>query len=347
MALATDHVSLFGQSLEVEGAPFYEQDGEFLRCAHVATWMCHYHAYLRGLVGREVTARLASLYPPGMSEERDLPSPGLTLSQIQAIFAESGQPALFYGLSKMPDVAGAPVPPASDNRHPGFWDPRLFSVICRYVNAGFPVMVGSEDHAFVIVGWYREGKRIRFVACDDQWGPYQIISSPFTDSRAPWQCLMVPLPAKVYLTGESAENAAHSVIQATGIRAGAQAEWRDLAAKLSAGAVSLRTFLRSNHEYKSALDRQDRGDDADRILRLARLSHWVWVVEAHDREERSHGRPSVVAELVFDATSSDKEPIQSTLSVPDLVAAFAPDGGGMVSGRGPLGPWSSQLAPAA
>lgn len=346
MALATDQVSLFGQELTVEGFPFYEQDGEFLRCAHVASWMCHYHAHLRKRVGRQVTARLASLSPPGMSEERDLPSPGLTLSQIQAIFAETGQPALFYGLRKMPDVEGVAVPPTDDDRHPGYWDTRVFGVICRYINAGFPVMVGSENHAFVIFGWYRRGARIHFVACDDQWGPYQIVNSPFNDSRAPWQCLMVPLPPKVYLTAESAENAAHTVIQATGARRGALTEWVDLAKRLTSKEVSLRTFLRSNHEYKNALGRQGRGDDARRVLSLARLPHWVWVVEAHDRSRRSCGKPSVLAELVFDSTSNDTEPVQSALSIPDLVTAFSPEGGESISVNGPREPWKSQLSAA-
>src|SRR4051794_32208472 len=50
LALATDRISLFGTPLEVRGAPFVEQDGEYLRCAHAAAWMCHYSAALRGLV---------------------------------------------------------------------------------------------------------------------------------------------------------------------------------------------------------------------------------------------------------------------------------------------------------
>ena len=35
-------VSFFGQRLTVEGVPFMSQDTQLGRCAHAATWMCHY-----------------------------------------------------------------------------------------------------------------------------------------------------------------------------------------------------------------------------------------------------------------------------------------------------------------
>lgn len=138
-------------------------------------------------------------------------------------------------------------------------------MICRYLNAGFPVMVATVDHAFVIVGWYRDGKRIRFVACDDNNGPYEVITSPFTDSRAPWQAIMVPLPPKVYLSGEMAESTTHMQIRAYAGSPMAVASWQDLAARLSAGKeIGLRTFLRSNLASKRVLPEQGRGEDAVR-----------------------------------------------------------------------------------
>jgi hypothetical protein len=36
LTMATDEISLFGTQLRVTGAPFCEQDGEYLRCAHAA-----------------------------------------------------------------------------------------------------------------------------------------------------------------------------------------------------------------------------------------------------------------------------------------------------------------------
>jgi hypothetical protein len=313
--------------------------------------MCHYHAHLRGLVGRVLTARLVEMSPQVLHHERALPSPGLTLNQLQAVLASTGQPALFYGLSSMPRVEGVenPTPELDadgEEKPPGLWDTRLFSVVCRYLNAGFPVLVATLNHAFVIVGWFRDGTRIRFIACDDQWGPYETISSPFTDRRAPWHSFMIPLPPKVYLSGEMAESTGHFLIRAWGQAAGVPPGWSALAAALTAGDLSLRTFLRSNVEYKAAVAAQDRGTDAKRALRLARLPHFVWVVEAHDRAARNSGRPSVWAEFVFDSTSSDHDPRLDAFTLPGVTSTLPPEGGRRVVASTLASPWRSQLAAA-
>lgn len=351
LAVATDHVSLYGAPLAVTGFPFCQQDAEYLRCAHVAAWMCHYYAYLRGLTGRRITAELVQTVPPAVDQpERALPSPGLTLNQIQALFGATGQPALFYGASKMPEVEGVDNPiPRRDAKGrilaPGLWDTRIFSVVCRYLNAGFPVLIGTEDHAIVAIGWYRERGRIRFVISDDQWGPYQVIPSPFTYAKGPWWSFMVPLPPKTYLSGEMAESTAHLLIRAYGAIQGAPAAWADLAQKLTTRDVSLRTFLRSNVDYKSAVARQGRGDEVTRILRLARLPHWIWVVEAHNRALRDRNRRSVLAEFLFDSTSWDKRPRLDALSLPALTTVYPPDNGRIERVAGPTRPWASHLPP--
>jgi hypothetical protein len=348
LTMATDKISLFGSSFEVTGSPFLEQDTEFLVCAHAAAWMCHYHAALRGLVGRRHTAELVGL-APALYHERALPSPGLRLNQLQAVFGATGQPALFYGIGALPTVEGVETPVAKLDskgrvRDAGYWDTRMFSVICRYLNAGFPVMIATMDHAFVIVGWYRDGTRIRFIACDDNNGPYEVITSPFTDARAPWQAIMVPLPPKVYLSGEMAESTTHMQIRAYAKSQMAVASWQDLAARLTAGTdIGFRTFLRSNFAYKRVLPKQGRGDSAVRALRLARLPHWVWVVEAHDRTARRARKPSVLAEWVYDSTSRDKRPTTMTFSLPGAVAVLPPDEGDTVAVAGPTGPWRSHF----
>lgn len=345
MALSRDRVSLFGTPLEVEGAPFLEQDQEYLRCAHAAVWTCHYAAALRGLVGRRLTADLVDLAPKVLDYERALPSQGLNLNQIQEIFRATGQPALFYGLSKMPDVWGiAPPSPTTDPEGRllpgGFWDTRLFSVVCRYLNSGFPVLIGTTLHAFVIVGWFRDGKRIRFVACDDQWGPYEVIGSPFTDRRAPWVSVMVPLPPRVYLSAEQAESAASFVLRNQNPSV---ALWSSLTQMVDRSDISFRTFLRSNAAYKAALRRQGRGDEAVRLLSLARLPHFVWVVEAQRRDLRDAGLPPVIAEVVFDSSSSDKMPSLSALTLPGLARTAAYDHESTpASAAGSLDPWRSQ-----
>src|ERR1700761_1271602 len=89
----------------------------------------------------------------------------------------------------MPRVPGVPDPePAFDAAGKplaaGRWDRRLITVICRYLNSRFPVLIGAGDHAFVLVGWFRrDDGGVSFVACDDQVGPYEVIDDPFDTTR--------------------------------------------------------------------------------------------------------------------------------------------------------------------
>ena len=350
LALINDRVNLFGTDLKIRGAPFCQQDTEFLRCAHAAAWMCHYSATRRQLVGRQATASLVAASPTILSIERPLPSKGMTLNQLQVVFGAFGQPALFYGLSRMPrvrtvdnpeptlDANGEPLPP-------GMWDTRIFSVICRYLNSGYPVLVGTKNHAFVIVGWFKEADEIRLVATDDQQGPYEVIESPWSDHRAPWLSVMVPLPPKVLLSAEAAENDAHKTFSFWASIPDAPQPLRDLAQAVGARPkqVSFRTFLREGSSYKRDLVSRGLPLPAVRNLRLARLPHYVWVVEAQDVGVRRSGEPCVVAEAVYDSTSNDRTPTRRAVLLPGLCSVYPPDQGRPVHEFTHIQRWMTQL----
>lgn len=345
LALVEDEVSFFGRRLRVLGIPFSQQDGEYLRCAHAAAWICHYTAHRRGLVGRHSTASIVDQAPSLLSAHRALPSKGMNLNQLQAVFGAMGQPALFYGTSNMPRVRGVQDPEplvddAGEAMDPGFWDSRLFSVICRYLNSGFPVLIGGQDHAFALVGWFRDGGRVRFVACDDQVGPYEVIDSPFTHYKAPWHSIMVPLPPKVFLTGESAENAAYELILAYGLNTAAL---QPLADGLRSGTLQLRSSLREVRAFKEEVEVQASSDEALRAVRLARLPHFVWTVEAHDTAQCG-SEPCVYAAALYDSTSNDLSPTLNILSLPGVVGVYPPDGGEPVVVGGGGAPWRSMLS---
>lgn len=350
MTTVRDEVSLFGNRLEVEGVPFRQQDTEYLICAHAAVWICHYTAYRRGLVPRRTSAALAGDAPPTLSKMRALPSQGLNLLQIQAVFGTAGQPAIFYGVDHLPQVPGVETPPPKSDPKlgklaAGFWDTRIFSVAGRYLNSGFPVLVGAGDHALVLVGWIRRGDESRFILCDDQEGPYLEVN-PFTHERAPWSALMVPLPPRVLVAAESAETRAGLAIRAAGAaKGGALPQWQALREALSAGRVGLKTRLMGNHDYKEEVAGKTRQVEALRELRLARLPRFVWVVEAHDKAALERGSAPVCAEVLFDPTSEDRTINPVAVSVPRLTTILPPDGGTPVRVEGRPRRWQTLMPP--
>ena len=189
-----DRPSLFGNPLDVLGVPFCQQDGEFLVCAHSAAWLCHYVAHHRGVIGRRMTAEIASIPSVEGSKHRPLPATGLTGEQMQAIFSSLGIPALFYDATDLPRLptefpAGGFRIRGQRHRQRQRQREQLLRVVCKYINSGFPVVVltsGRQAHAFTLVGWREEAGAIQLIACDDQVGPYEVIEDPLSrpSSRA-------------------------------------------------------------------------------------------------------------------------------------------------------------------
>lgn len=347
LTLATDEVSFFGTPLSVCGVPFCEQDSEYLRCAHAAAWICHYTAARRGNIGRRHTAEIVELSPDVLSPERAVPSSGLNPNQLQALFRALGQPAIVYGLSSLPKVMGVedPVSPdeqgAVEKTPPGWWDTRMTSIICRYLNSGFPVLIGAQEHAFVLVGWRRDDEgQVQFIACDDRVGPYEIICSPFEHYLTPWESIVIPVPPKVYLTGETAESRAHEVLRSI---AEQTTQLSDIAGGLLDGSIVLCTALRSCSAYKHEIEELTSSDEILCALRHARLPHWVWVVEAHKRESCENGEPCVVAAVVLDSTAFVLRPPLDILAMQSMVLIYPPDEAEVVSVDGGADPWGSLL----
>jgi hypothetical protein len=244
---------------------------------------------------------------------------------------------LAYDLGDLPFVQGVDQPtepeppaPAGEPIHPGAWDTRVITVMCRYLNSGFPVMVTTEHHAVVVVGYYmREGQPV-FLINDDERGPYEEVVDPLNDvaARGRWERLMIPLPPRVFLTGETAESDAYETIIGAGFDQSLPQPWRDLANGVAIGVIQRRTFLVRGRDYKARLSEQGRDQAIVDQLRLARMAHWVWVVEFHDGIRAGRGEAErVTAEVVFDATSSDEGPLRHAVSYLDLTTIVSPHPG--------------------
>jgi hypothetical protein len=338
----TETVHFFGEPLAITAAPFMEQDTEFLRCAHVDAWMCHYAAHRRGDVGRHLSAEFALQADPSLAPYRPIPSEGLNLVQVTDVLRNFGLPPVFYNLESLPQpdrkvpwLALPVLPPPGSPGHPGYWDRRIIQLCCRYLNSGVPLIVFSHGHVFVLVGYYRDSSKspswISFIRHDDETGPYQVVADVFNDQAmwaggtishnySPWEYIVVPLAERVLMTGEFAESAgalellelANDWAAKLGFTTAAQ-----LQALVGQSKLRVHTYLTTGNRYKDNLD--DRGVDADlgRAYRLARWPGRVWVVEAVDRDLRLAGDDRcVLGEIIYDATSTDHDSL--------MLAAHAP-----------------------
>ncbi|WP_282947172.1 hypothetical protein [Cellulomonas endometrii] len=322
-------IHLFGQPLTVRGVPFSQQDSRLGACAHTAAWVCHYTAVLRGDVERRPRADFALLANSSLSAGRAVPTKGLTSPQIGALMTQVGLPAEFHLLgslpsSRLPWQHPQPHPPTDDlEAAPGTWDTRLFPVICWYVNGGYPVIVGTHDHAFTIVGWSRdpdEPWRILFRRHDDQRGPYLTVHDPLDDQieepephhYGPWKSLQIPLPADLWLEPEGAERTAGDVLRSNSAETA-----RKLAARgthvesldelIADKRLALRTYPILSENFKANLP--GLGIDPHHVTeyRRQRMPRHVWVVEAVDRTRRNVGEPCVIGEAVLDASSPEND----------------------------------------
>lgn len=317
----TDEINLFGQTLQVSAAPFVQQDTQLGKCAHAAAWVCHYAAHRRGWVGRQTIASFATAdLSPGAGGA--VPSGGLTPEELADVLRSFELPPFYYSINSLPPATQPPLGPklpTSDpqkkGRHPGSWDQRIMSICCRYLNSGLPVLIGTQDHAFVLCGYTRvpgaEARdRIRFIRQDDQAGPYVDIRDIFHDRSAdvaysPWHSILVPVPEKVWVRGEEAERTGHRVLK--GWASIAAAEGGSAFTKALRGDdVSYRTYVISSNEFKQGAE--SRLDPVVALAyRLARMPRFVWVVEAVLRSRREAGAADcVVGEAIIDATSGPR-----------------------------------------
>lgn len=309
--LAHDSVNLLGETLRVTAAPFVAQDAQLSICAHADLWMvAHYH-HLRFGAPRLLPGDITDAVPQDIG--RGTPSTGLSLYQISVAASRLGLPALVYGLRELPQ------------------EESLFRIACRYLNSGLPVIVGGNEHAFVLVGYERVAggtpqERITFFRHDDETGPYHAVPNFRFDDYAPWEYLVVPLPGKVYLSGEAAEVVGEAHLRQA-LEVHASEENDRLLADLASDkpSYSFRSTVLLSNEFKRHLDARGVPPVLAAVYRRMQMSRWIWVVELVDRSRRNQSEPYVIGEVVLDATDHVRDQRMLAYRVPGVVAQWDPD----------------------
>lgn len=305
-----DRAHLFGRSLPVIGSPFLSQDSQLGTCSHVTAWITAYYHHRRFASPRYRPGDIASMVPPETGVSRPMPSSGLTVAQLLETFRRIGLPAIGYRLDRLPKGES------------------LFRIACRYLNSGMPVTVLAGDHAFVLVGYKRvrcgtDDERIRFIRQDDEVGPYQLVSDPFGERQPnyrPWRYLIVPLPPRVYVPGEDAEQWG-----AARLRRLLETQHSPLVQRWDAHELSPRSVLMESTVFKERQVEREASDVVKAIYTRMALPHWVWVVELTDRAARDRGDPCVLAEALIDTTNPSRDRQVIAWRVPDEIGWWLPD----------------------
>lgn len=292
LCLATDEVHLFGWTLKAEGVPFTSQDAQYLRCAHSAEWMVLYHAHLVHGLPRRLPSDIHDAAMDGEVVDRQLPSMGLSLGQmlssLQSFALSPGR--LLLPQSRDESKAAAPLL-------------SLPAILCRYVNSQMPPIVVSPEHAWVIVGYSSAGSGhdgVTLYRHDDSAGPYLEVPDPWAEPQAqhrPWLVALPPLPQKCYLSAERAE-----ALGSLWLRAAA-ASAATVGREGLGDDVTVRTYAISASNYKRGLLARSLPDPIAQMYRMANWPKYVWIVEAIDRAKRKQGEPSVLGEVILDATA--------------------------------------------
>jgi len=352
----TEIINFFGQDLEVTGVPFTQQDAQLGACAQAAAWMCHFSAALRGDARRRPKADFTLKAPISLHPSRAVPSGGLTALQLGELFRTFELPAIHYEVGRLPSPGLAwqqPDPVPDPNRHAGLWDYRIVAIACRYLNSGFPVLIGTRSHAFILCGYRRTSRAgwIEFIRHDDQTGPYTIVSDVLRDVApdtgkvyGPWQMMQVPMPEKIWLAPEVAElKGAELLISLSNevSMAYPAKPFLDLQELIALDRLRLHTYAIEASAFKKRLSTRGITANIRRAYSFARLPRYVWVIEAIDRELREDGKPCVLGEAVLDATSSDEDPQQLAVHVHGVLGLRTTSGARTPKVFGSFAPYQS------
>lgn len=306
-----DEVNLLGTEHKVSAAPFIAQDAQLSRCAHASVWVTAYYFHLAFGERRLLPGDIADFIPAGAGIGRSVPSQGLNVFEMSAAFSRIGLPALVYDISHLPE------------------NETLFKIACRYLNSRIPVTVVGGGHAWVLVGYRRSrtedgGTWISFIRQDDESGPYQVVENPFLDEYRPWEYLIIPLPTKIYLSGESAETLGQEQLDLA-LKESKHHSAPGLVGDIESRRITFCSTAMLSNAYKTGLRSRGVPAAVEAVYSRMQMPRWIWVVEATYRDARDLREPSVVAEAIVDATDHLRDLRCLAWRVPGEISRWLPD----------------------
>lgn len=350
-------VHLLGAALKVAGTPFTQQDSRVGACAQAAIWVVgrHVHTKHRGPRFSIADITEAASKPADLTLASSLPAGSRFLSldnMVRALHAMGRKPLTFH----------AHGDPANPNKL--VWPSNLVPhrIIGQYVDSGIPVIIGLYypnqpiGHAVVAVGQTTKTLQAgsvmgpyptrsdyvdSFLVNDDQLGSYLRMpvkaNSGFGETSYNVEenvaYIIVPLPEKVYITAEVAEQIAWPLIEKYA------ADWPARASKnkhkasfplalgneftqaINDGKVVARTYLTYGWKYQKRVVSGDASDGLKAAVMAQTFPRFVWVTEFGTIESFNHLKIKdcqIYAHVVIDATSSDYWEGRSIFHAPSI-----------------------------
>lgn len=299
--VTTEVVRPLDLRLSVSGFPFMQQDSQLGVCAHASIWMsAHYH-HLANRTPRRFLSEIATFAAGHPEIFRVSPSDGISEKQVGFALNQMGLRPVPYEIAEL---------------EPG---QSVSQTVCRYLNSRMPVILATQSHANVLIGYGRDVRgEIFYVRADEGTAPYEAFY-PKDDPLGQWRFLFAPLPGKIYLTGEQAETHARTLFD--GLRRRVPAEVRPRLAD-----IRFRTYVTQFGDYKLNMRERLMPDPIRELFRDQGGSRWVWVTEFQDRSLAETDAICVLGEVVMDATSAGADPNRLFACLPGLVYLWDDDG---------------------
>jgi hypothetical protein len=309
----TEEVNILGYEFKVTSMPFMSQDTQFLRCAHASLWMVLQHGHLKHGLPLRLPAEIYDAATGGVMVGRQLPSDGLSSYQIFTAMVS-------MGLSP----TQKPLPRTREDNEAAA-SLRLFGMLCRYINSSLPPIVISQQHAWVVVAYSREGTpdqpKIILWRHDDARGPYMRVEDPWNEAEEahrPWLSAYLPLLPKAFLDAERAELVGRAwyerFLESGDVYAGTTLELAN-EREYEHDHATLRTYLVASNAFKIGLAKRSIPEALAAEYRISNMPRYIWVVEVIDRQRRNRGEDDVIGEILLDATLTQYEPLDDPTSV--------------------------------
>ncbi len=319
--LAEFETHVYGDCFEVSAMPFVQQDTQVGACAQASLWMLARYMSRRFGYRQYLPSEINVLAKSNLAMGRHFPaSSGLTPYQVLDALQGMDFPAVIYDRSNIDACslhinAAYPIKADGHNAHDRYLKEldnqrtaKLADITYRYIESALPVIIGTSDHALVVIGHtYKHTvddakaaiQRIPdFFVNNDNTGPYiriPIFPTSASSKKLTFgnvQSIMAVLPREVTLRGEEAESMAISFIQemlSSIPSEDSRGSIRDILCvyrpefKPWLAQMESRTFLRKSVDYQKELKQEiNRGSLVPAVgkkLRMLDYPKYVWITE--------------------------------------------------------------------